>query len=227
MKPFHRLLEKKTAAPPTRLRLLFSVFILILSPVVVFQCAEWFTHNPWTIMTWKVALWNVLFYEMVYLLLFFLTGRILAACLIGDLFFLIFSLANYYVVQFRSNPIVPWDFFSIGTAASVARDYSYKLSLQAGICVGIHLLLLVLALFCRGRIRALLPRGLAVLALCAGLFGYVHLLHTDSFIKSMKLFKGSFAFLYKRPITLAMIFVCAYFFLSPFIKTLIKMRKKS
>ena len=47
----------------------------------------------------------------------------------------------------------------------------------------------------------------------------------ENFIKSMKLFKGSYSFLVTRPITLIMIFVCAYFLLSPFVKTFLKNRR--
>ena len=185
---FHKLFHsEKSQTPPSRRRLIFSYLVLFLSPLAAFQCAEWFTHNPWTIMTWKIALWNALFYELVYWLLFFLTGYTLAACLIGDAFFFVFSLANYFVVKFRSAPIVPWDFFSIGTAASVMRDYSYEVSLQAGICIGIYIFLIILALFTRGRIRKRLSQAALVLILGIGLFGYVRVLHTDFFMKSMEL----------------------------------------
>ena len=165
----------------------FSWLILLLSPVLAFQCAEWFTHNPWEIMTFRVALWNILFYEMVYLLIFFLTGRVRIACIAGDLLFLLCSLANYFVVQFRSAPIVPWDVFSIRTAASVANDFSYTLTPQAAVCLAVYFLLIVLAVFAKGRIRPLLPRLLVCAALCAGIFCYVRVLHDDGFIKSMKL----------------------------------------
>ena len=37
---------------------------------------------------------------------------------------MIFGLVNYYVVSFRSSPVVPWDFYSLGTAASVADNYN-------------------------------------------------------------------------------------------------------
>ena len=187
---FQKLFRTRTETAAQRTgtrRILFSFFILLLSPIVTFQCAEWFTHNPWTIMTFPVALWNILFYELVYLLLFFLTGRIRPALLIGNFLFLVFSLANYFVVQFRSAPIVPWDFYSIGTAASVAGDYKYELTPQAAVCIAVYVLLFVLAFLCRGRIRNVLWRFAAAALVCLGIFGYIQVLHTDSFMKSMKL----------------------------------------
>ena len=39
---------------------------------------------------------------------------------------------NYFVVQFRGSPIVPWDLFSVGTAASVAGSYTYDIEPGSG-----------------------------------------------------------------------------------------------
>ena len=181
--------DRDTGSGFSRKKALYSVLILLLSPIAAFQCVEWFTHNPWTIMTFKVFLWNVLFYEMVYLLLFFLTGSIRIACLTGSFLFLVIGLGNYFVVEFRSAPIVPWDIYSVRTAASVAENYDYTLSLQAGICLGIFVLLLVLAFFARWkpqRFRWPLRLGLSALT-CVLMAGYTVRLHDTAFIKSMKL----------------------------------------
>ncbi len=35
---------------------------------------------------------------------------------------------NYFVVSFRSSPIVPWDLYSLRTAASVADNYTLDVS---------------------------------------------------------------------------------------------------
>ena len=43
-------------------------------------------------------------------------------------FFMVVGLANYYVLNFRSAPIMPWDIYSISTAASVAGNFNYELS---------------------------------------------------------------------------------------------------
>lgn len=49
---------------------------------------------------------------------------------------------NYYVLKFRSAPVMPWDIFSIRTAASVADNYDYSLNSNI-----ILLLILSIALF--------------------------------------------------------------------------------
>ncbi len=173
----------------TRFRNYFSLAMMILSPAAAFLCVELFTHNPLVLLTVKVALWNILFYEMVYFSLFFLTGSVRPALILGDILFLVIGLGNYFVVSFRSNPIVPWDIYSIRTAASVANNFEYSLTPAASVCIVIFILLLFGAFFCRFRPEKLrLSHRLGALLGIVLLFGgYLHLLYTDSFIKSMKL----------------------------------------
>ena len=64
---------------------------------------------------------------------------------LGTLVPMIFGLANYYVVSFRSSPIVPWDFLSIGTAMSVADNYSFTLTWKAAFVVMSFLWMILIA----------------------------------------------------------------------------------
>ena len=54
---------------------------------------------------------------------------------------------NYFVLNFRSVPIQPWDLFSIRTAASVADNYEYTLDKQAVLVILGFLILLALEFF--------------------------------------------------------------------------------
>ena len=71
---------------------------------------------------------NAVFYYLLYLLLSFVFGRFRIGYTVSTLVFLIIGIANYFVMAFRSSPIVPWDLFSLGTAASVANNYTYSIS---------------------------------------------------------------------------------------------------
>ena len=51
---------------------------------------------------------------------------------------------NYFVLQFRQSPILPWDIASMGTALSVADHFSFKPSAKL---VGILAAYLIMALF--------------------------------------------------------------------------------
>ena len=57
----------------------------------------------------------------------------------------VFALANFYVKEFRGTPFIPMDFMSISTGATVAGEYSYKLTHQVLIATFILIFLIVLA----------------------------------------------------------------------------------
>ncbi|MBO6164063.1 MAG: LTA synthase family protein [Lachnospiraceae bacterium] len=181
--------------------------LLAVSPAAAFLLVECFTHNPFIILTFPVALWNILFYELIYLFIYALTHSIGVSCLAGDVIFFVIGLANYYIVSFRSNPIVPWDIYSLRTAASVAGNFDYMPSPEAWLCIGGFAALLLMAVVLlwskaghkkqkkkkrKSTVRGgwkpavlgrLFPAMLIVLTLC----GYVKLLHQDAFVKALKL----------------------------------------
>ncbi|MDD6212123.1 MAG: LTA synthase family protein [Clostridiales bacterium] len=184
---FHPNNESSTGIR-SRIKKFRPLLILVLVPITVFYCQEWFTHNPWTTMFPEVQLFDILFYEMVFFLLFLLTGRLRIALILGILFFALIGLVNYFVMQFRSTPIVPWDIFSLRTAVSVADNYEYTLSTAAIVVLLVFALLLILSLFCRYRLPKMgAKRGFAIAALILLLGGYTSLLHQDAFLDFMNL----------------------------------------
>lgn len=68
---------------------------------------------------------NYLCYLLVFALAYALTRRPWAAVAIGGAASLTFGIANYFVVQFRGQPILPWDLTSFGTALTVSGGYEY------------------------------------------------------------------------------------------------------
>ena len=79
-------------------------------------------------MHFKTQLLNMAFYVLTALLLFGIVKYVRAALMLQTAFFMVVGLANYYVLNFRSAPIMPWDIYSISTAASVAGNFNYELS---------------------------------------------------------------------------------------------------
>lgn len=69
-----------------------------------------------------------------YLLLFFvfyaITNQIRIAAILEAVVMTVFGIANMYVLRFRGSPILPWDLYSVKTAASVASTYNYDLTAQ-------------------------------------------------------------------------------------------------
>lgn len=104
---------------------------LIIIPVFNFWLLEWFSHDPFQTMKPYVQWMNIALFWFSALFLFGLTGRVSRALGIQTAFCAVYGLANYFVLEFRGAPIQPWDILSIGTAASVANNYEYRLDKDA------------------------------------------------------------------------------------------------
>ena len=98
---------------------------MLLFPVVNFYLFEFYISNPWENMKVPIQFLNIYLFELLMLLFFFLFGRLKWSLRLQSIFFMVVGLANYYVLSFRSAPIMPWDLFSIGTALSVADNFKY------------------------------------------------------------------------------------------------------
>ncbi len=167
--------------------------MVVVCPVITFYLFDFYTHNPFTEMDIKIQLLNIVFYELLNVLLIGIFRYIRLAMMIQSSFFMLFGLANYYVVNFRSAPIRPWDIFSIKTAFSVADNYDYSLEPKTiGILAG-FLILLVL----ENRFRMKAPKGkrnliwlLPVPAIL--LWGYTGMVQNDNFVTKFGLYDKFF-----------------------------------
>lgn len=125
--------------------LLVNTGIFLLSPIITITMTE--------------CLNNVFVYDMTYLgfagnyvviliflfLVYLCSGSYrLPLYIINPLLF-VFALANFYVKEFRGTPFIPMDFMSISTGATVAGEYSYKLTHQVLVAAIILVFLIVLA----------------------------------------------------------------------------------
>lgn len=118
-------------------------------PWAIFPCAsfylmESFHHNPFENILTSAEVLNIIIFISTALLLWMVTGSRRRALRIQSVVAMIIGLANYYVIEFRGIPILPWDIFSVKTAASVGGDYSYALEPGAILSVLGFIVLLVL-----------------------------------------------------------------------------------
>lgn len=162
-----------------------SLIMLFIAPAVTFYLLEWYTHNPFETMKATPQVLNLIMFELLALLLFAVFGKLHVALMTETLFFGIYGLANYFVLNFRSVPIQPWDLLSIGTAANVAGNYEYTLDRQALLVVLGFILLLILEYFCRftlkkGTWKLRLPMA-ATLVVMLGAFGLMF--HSDEIVE--------------------------------------------
>ena len=101
-----------------------SLIVYLMVPFGTLWAMENFTHVI-SDLTPMIMLLNLLFYYFLSAFCIFLTGSVKIGMTAGILIPMLFGFANYFVVQFRGNPIVPWDFLSLRTALSVADNYEF------------------------------------------------------------------------------------------------------
>ena len=124
-----------------RTKKIINILLLIILPIIIFYTMEFFLRNPFEKMRVGIQILNIAFFELVALVLFFVAGSVRVAIRIESVLALLIGLTDYFVVQFRSNPVMPWDIYSIKTAAVVADNYEYSLQPRALLCTGILLLI--------------------------------------------------------------------------------------
>lgn len=124
-----------------RIKKIINIGCLIILPIFIFYTMEFFLRNPFEKMRVGIQFLNIAFFELVAVILFFGTKSVRIAIRIEAVIALLIGLIDYFVVQFRSNPVMPWDIFSIKTAAVVADNYEYSLQPQAIRCAIVMLLI--------------------------------------------------------------------------------------
>ncbi|MDY3250779.1 MAG: LTA synthase family protein [Candidatus Choladocola sp.] len=150
---------------------ILSFILYLILPAAALTALENYTHVIRDLEP-LILLLNLLFFYILYGMMIFLTGRFGTGCCIATMVPMVFGLANYYVVSFRSSPIVPWDFLSIGTAATVADNYSFTLTWKAAFVLFAFIWIMVISSksavrFCRKRVRF---GGAALYLLCMVLY---------------------------------------------------------
>ena len=107
-----------------------NIIPMLLFPIANFYLFEWYTHNPWETMKVPIQFLNIYFFELLMVAFLFLFGNLKWSLRLQSIFFMVIGLANYYIISFRSAPIMPWDIYSIGTALSVADNFKYTIEKQ-------------------------------------------------------------------------------------------------
>lgn len=121
--------------------------LFIFIPIVSFLLMEFYEHNPFIEVRSEAKLFNVVLFELISWILFFLCGSMKWALRIELVMAMVFGLVNHYVMLFRSTPFVPWDIFSVKTAASVAGEYDFTPSARVIIVTLIFILIILMVHF--------------------------------------------------------------------------------
>ncbi|MGL5260685.1 MAG: LTA synthase family protein [Lachnospiraceae bacterium] len=201
----------------TKLKAIFSIFFMILIPILFFILMESFYHNVFKTMTPTVIFVNVLFFELVMILLFSLFRKANIALIIEGILLFLIGLTNYFILSFRSTPVMPWDIFSLSTAASVADNYNYSLSKNAIIICIVFILLLIISYFIKIDLKKYaFHRQLRFIGFIFSLFaliGFTNYMQHDKTVSSLKLYDKLFTpttMTYKNGTIVTFIMQCKY-----------------
>ena len=158
-----------------------GLLVFLLLPFGALCCMECFTHVPWDL-TPAITLLNYLFYLILYLVFAAAAGNFRWGCMLAPLFPALAGTVNYFVVSFRSSPVVPWDLYSLRTAASVAESYNIEMSWRLYFVLMGFLWLSILGEKLRLPLKGLKKRFVSLcvsVLLMAGFVGYVQTEHCE------------------------------------------------
>ena len=107
-----------------------QIICLLASPALIFMLTESYTHGLYQMWVGPVF-FNIVIYYLIGAFLFTLLGSAKMAVRVHALVMAALGGFNYFVILFRSSPVVPWDIYSVRVAASVADNFRYTISVRA------------------------------------------------------------------------------------------------
>lgn len=157
------------------IRILFALVI----PVGCFYTFETLTHQMSTMIELAKRL-NIAFYYWLFLFVFFIVGRTSISMAICVSAIAIIGVGNYFVVMFRSNPIVPWDIYSFETAMSVADNYVFSVDWALAEHIAMFILMLIVGVRTNIRLSKKILRPILTVAMCIPAYFYISYLWQDN-----------------------------------------------
>ena len=157
--------------------IIFSVI-----PIIAFYLMESYEHNPFEEVRSKAQCFNVILFEFIAWIMYLILGNAKWAIRIVLAVSMIFGLVNHYVMLFRTTPFVPWDIFSINTAASVVSNYDFTPSTRVVVVSILFVVLIVLMHFINRKMKMsfylrMIPFAVVTICLCV----FVNMLQDDDF----------------------------------------------
>lgn len=157
------------------IRILFALVI----PVGCFYTFETLTHQMSTMIELAKRL-NIAFYYWLFLFVFFIAGRTSISMAICVSAIAAIGVGNYFVVMFRSNPIVPWDIYSFETAMSVADNYVFSVDWALAEHIAMFILMLIVGVRTNIRLSKKILRLILTVAMCIPAYFYISYLWQDN-----------------------------------------------
>ena len=142
-----------------------------MAPVVSYFMFEYVTGNLDTV-PYYMAVLNIGWIYVLYLALFAVTGRTRIAVPAASCVLYVISLAETFVVAFRSRPIMLWDVMAFRTAMTVSGNYEFFITRQMKTAFVLLLLMNVFLWFTPRRVRGWKLRLAVGGGIAASIAGY-------------------------------------------------------
>ena len=149
-----------------RLKHAGAIALFLLSPVFSYVMFEFVTGNFVMVLP-KNAVLNIVWMFALYLLVFGISGSTRISVPVSSVILYAISLAEAFVVSFRSRPIMMGDVLAVKTAMTVAGSYDYTPTFMMIICGVLLIIWNALAQFVFVRVKGKKKRA-AVFSVSAG-----------------------------------------------------------
>jgi phosphoglycerol transferase MdoB-like AlkP superfamily enzyme len=168
---------------------IITVVLLLVIPIPAYIMMEEFVYPVSGQRSELIYYFNLLFVYIIEAVLLLITWSPRFSATFTVLFCGLVGFAECLVMDFRSQPIMPWDLLSFGTAMSVVGDYKFEFTRKIILLIVGFVLLIASALFlCRARIKPkarigtkIAARLLCVLLCVPMLFGYASVAQSENF----------------------------------------------
>lgn len=155
------------------------ILLALVIPLGCFYTFETLTHQMSTMIELAKRL-NIAFYYWLFLFVFFIAGRTSISMAICVSAIAIIGVGNYFVVMFRSNPIVPWDIYSFETAMGVADNYVFSVDWALAEHIAMFILMLIVGVRTNIRLNKKILRPILTVAMCIPAYFYISYLWQDN-----------------------------------------------
>lgn len=120
------------------------IVLLIITPILMFFILE-VSSNPYIKDMSNISIFiNILIMLLIEIIVLNIFSNRIYGFYILYFGALLIGIANYFVIKFRSSPIMPTDIFAIRTALSVSTGYRYDLT--DGVCIALVTTFLLISL---------------------------------------------------------------------------------
>ena len=176
---------------PFSIRKMWNLPLFAVTAYGSFFLLEFLTHNPWE-MEWMPQLLNILVIALLMGLLIGICGRFCTGLRFAIVICMIVGIANYYTMEFRDSPILPWDLLSVQTAMSVTSNYEFAVTWKEANTLLGFLLLLAAAGKSEARCGRVRVRAAAAAACLISIFGVKTLMGMETVTDRVLTFSNLF-----------------------------------